>query len=46
MIVGGFGDIPRNADLSVSKAQFSPRLGIAYRLDDKTVIRDGLRPEL
>lgn len=41
MIVGGFGNIPRNANLSVSKTQFSPRLGIAYRIDEKTVLRTG-----
>ncbi len=41
MTVGGLGGIPENNGLSVSKALFSPRLGLAYRLDDKTVIRTG-----
>ena len=41
MTVGGLGGIERNNGLSVSNALFSPRLGIAYRLDDKTVIRTG-----
>jgi hypothetical protein len=41
MTVGGLGGIPRDNGLSVSNTLFSPRLGIAYRLDDKTVIRTG-----
>lgn len=41
MTVGGLGGIPRDNNLSVSNALFSPRLGIAYRLDNKTVIRTG-----
>ena len=41
MYLGGRGDVPVNAGITVSKAQFSPRLGIAYRLNDKTVIRTG-----
>ena len=41
MTVGGLGGIPRNNGLSVSNTLFSPRLGLAYRLDDKTVIRTG-----
>ena len=39
--VGGLGGIPENNGLSVSKALFSPRLGLAYRLDENTVIRTG-----
>ena len=41
MTVGGLGGVPRNNGLSVSNALFSPRLGLAYRLDDNTVIRTG-----
>jgi hypothetical protein len=41
MTVGGLGGVPRNNGLSTSNALFSPRLGLAYRLDDKTVIRTG-----
>ncbi|MCB1020367.1 MAG: TonB-dependent receptor [Acidobacteria bacterium] len=41
MTVGGLGGVPRNNGLSVSNKLFSPRLGLAYRLDDKTVIRTG-----
>jgi len=41
MTVGGLGGIPEDNNLSVSNTLFSPRLGLAYRLDDKTVIRTG-----
>ncbi len=41
MTVGGLGGVPKNNGLSVSNTLFSPRLGLAYRLDDKTVIRTG-----
>jgi hypothetical protein len=41
MTVGGLGGIPKDNGLSVSNTLFSPRLGLAYRLDDKTVIRTG-----
>ncbi len=39
--LGGRGNVPQDNGMSVSKKMFSPRLGIAYRLDDKTVIRSG-----
>ncbi|MBV8820731.1 MAG: TonB-dependent receptor, partial [Acidobacteriaceae bacterium] len=39
--MGGRGNVPENAGISVSHKLFAPRLGIAYRLDDKTVIRTG-----
>ena len=39
--LGGRGNVPRNNGFNVSKTLFAPRLGIAYRLDDKTVIRTG-----
>lgn len=38
---GGRGNVPRNNGFSVSRLQFAPRLGVAYRLDEKTVIRAG-----
>jgi len=41
VFLGGRGSVPRNAGFSVSKLNFAPRLGIAYRLNDKTVIRTG-----
>ncbi len=41
MYLGGRGSTPKNAGIEVSKALFSPRAGIAYRVDDLTVIRTG-----
>jgi len=41
MYLGGRGSVPVDAGITVSKALLSPRLGIAYRLDEKTVIRTG-----
>ncbi len=41
LTVGGLGGIPQDNNLSVSNTLFSPRLGLAYRVDDKTVIRTG-----
>jgi hypothetical protein len=39
--IGGVGNIPMNNGMTVSKKLFAPRIGVAYRLDDKTVIRTG-----
>ena len=39
--VGGVGGEPENSGLSMGWGFFAPRLGFAYRLDDKTVIRTG-----
>ncbi|MBL8241883.1 MAG: TonB-dependent receptor [Bryobacterales bacterium] len=39
--IGGVGNIPMDNGMSVSKKLFAPRLGFAWRLDDKTVIRSG-----
>jgi hypothetical protein len=39
--LGGRGNTPENAGISVSKKLFAPRIGLAYRLDDNTVIRAG-----
>jgi hypothetical protein len=41
VILGGIGGNPMNAGIDVSKKLFAPRLGIAYRLSDTTVIRTG-----
>ena len=41
MYLGGRGSTPKNAGIEVSRALFSPRAGIAYRVDDLTVIRTG-----
>ena len=39
--LGGRGNVPKNVGVTVSHLLFAPRLGIAYRLDEKTVIRTG-----
>jgi outer membrane receptor protein involved in Fe transport len=39
--IGGVGNIPTDNGMSVSKKLFAPRLGIAYRVSDRTVIRAG-----
>ncbi|MCC7155844.1 MAG: TonB-dependent receptor [Bryobacterales bacterium] len=39
--VCGIGDIPRDCGVSMSKKLFAPSVGIAYRVDDNTVIRTG-----
>jgi Carboxypeptidase regulatory-like domain len=39
--VGGVGGEPENSGLSMGWGFFSPRLGFAYRLNEKTVIRTG-----
>ena len=39
--LGGRGDVPLDAGISVSHKLFAPRVGLAYRLDDKTVVRAG-----
>ena len=41
MLVCGVGNIPKNCGTKVGKAYFSPRLGIAYRANEKTVFRSG-----
>lgn len=39
--MGGRGNVPMDAGISVSHTLFAPRIGLAYRLGDKTVIRTG-----
>ena len=39
--LGGVAGIPKGLGISTSKRMFAPRVGIAYRLSDKTVIRSG-----
>jgi Carboxypeptidase regulatory-like domain/TonB dependent receptor len=41
IVVGGVGGNPQNAGIDVGHGQFTPRLGVAYRLDERTVIRSG-----
>lgn len=39
--LGGRGNVPKDTGVTVSHKLFAPRIGIAYRLDDSTVIRTG-----
>ncbi len=39
--LGGVGGVPSNAYMTTGPGQLEPRVGIAYRLTDKTVIRAG-----
>jgi outer membrane receptor protein involved in Fe transport len=39
VLIGGLGGIPKNAGITTSKKLFAPRLGLAYRLGQKTVLR-------
>lgn len=41
VMVCGVGQTPKNCGVSVSKRLFAPTVGIAYRLNDRTVIRTG-----
>ena len=41
VFLGGYGNQPKNLGVTTSKKLFAPRLGIAYRLNDATVIRAG-----
>lgn len=39
--LGGFAGVPSNAYVNAGSGQVVPRLGIAYRVNDKTVVRAG-----
>ncbi len=41
VLVGGYGNVPRNDGIDVGSGQVLPRVGIAYRLMSSTVIRAG-----
>jgi hypothetical protein len=41
VFIGGLGNQPWNVGIDVSKKLFAPRVGIAYRVGEKTVIRAG-----
>lgn len=41
VFLGGLGGTPNNAGVQSRSTQLSPRVGIAYRLNDRTVIRTG-----
>src|SRR3989441_784375 len=40
-LVAGFGSVSNSAGVTARKTNFAPRFGIAYRLNDKTVLRAG-----
>ena len=42
---GGVGGVPLDTGASSGSGQFLPRLGLAYRLDEKTVAARRLRPQ-
>ena len=39
--IGGLGGVPKSNGLTSSKKLFAPRVGFAFRLNEKTVIRSG-----
>src|ERR1700690_3565599 len=41
VLIGGYGSTPLDDGVNVGHGQFLPRVGIAYRLGDKMVIRGG-----
>jgi hypothetical protein len=41
ILIGGRGDVPRDNGVGYSKKLFAPRIGFAYQLWDRTVIRSG-----
>ena len=41
VLIGGYGSVPRNDGVDVGHGLFLPRLGLAYRLNTKTVLRAG-----
>ena len=41
ILIGGEGGVPWDTGASASKKNFAPRIGLAYRLGSRTVIRSG-----
>jgi hypothetical protein len=41
MLVCGVGSVPKDCGTKVGKLYFSPRVGVAYRANEKTVFRSG-----
>jgi hypothetical protein len=41
MEIGGVGSVPMNLGVKVSKTMFAPRLGVAWRPTEETVVRAG-----
>jgi hypothetical protein len=40
-LIGGRGDVPQDNGVGYSKTLFAPRLGLAYRIGEKAVVRTG-----
>jgi hypothetical protein len=41
ILIGGAGGVPINSGVDAGNGQFLPRIGFAYRLTEKTVVRGG-----
>lgn len=41
VMIGGYGNVPQNVGVKVGAGEFLPRVGIAYRVLPKTVLRAG-----
>ena len=41
VLIGGYGSVPENDGVKIGFGEILPRLGIDYRLDNKTVVRAG-----
>ncbi len=41
VLIGGLGGVPNDTGVKVPRLQVAPRLGIAYRINEKTVVRAG-----
>jgi hypothetical protein len=41
VLIGSRGNVPRNAGTDVIALMFAPRVGLAYRVNEKTVVRTG-----
>jgi hypothetical protein len=41
VLLGGVGGVPRDVGLKTSNTDFAPRVGIAWRIDERTVARTG-----
>jgi TonB dependent receptor len=41
MLIGGIAQVPRDLGVKISKTQFAPRVGLAYRITEDFVMRAG-----
>src|SRR5574337_1396551 len=41
VLLGGVGSNPTHLGVTTSKKLFAPRVGLAYQINDKTVVRSG-----